>query len=114
MIELVVRDLTGSVLNYAVHMAWCKQQGRTYLPRPELMPPAYDAWAYGGPLLEAERMSVMYNGYLKQWKAAYENATSAWGVTPLEAACRCYVWKVFGPFVELPADVLPPPPPEAA
>jgi hypothetical protein len=71
-------------------------------------PYAYSAdWAWGGPIIERERISPTYCQPTADWQAAYHIGRSylQTGPTPLIAAMRCYVASKLGDEVEVPKEV---------
>lgn len=69
-------------------------------------------WALGGPIIERERMNVLYWTGLKKWAAKPDkekeakNVPNYFGDTLLEAAMRCYVASKLGAEIEVPEELL--------
>jgi hypothetical protein len=117
-------ELTGDALVWAV--ATC--EGYTDLhkiekrwphePHLAMMPPRreYGAvelweigsehdWAFGGPIIERERIEVRpYDGI--KWIATDNLTNHTVGKTPLIAAMRCYVASKLGDEVEIPKELM--------
>jgi hypothetical protein len=109
-------ELTGAALDWAVTK--CEgfdpetlntKTGVVYSLRYGVYTPSTD-WAQGGPIIEREKIAVVYRagGY---WLAyTHENhqgrQADADGPTPLIAACRCYVASKLGDEVEIPEELL--------
>jgi hypothetical protein len=58
-------------------------------------------WAHGGPIIERERIDVLYEHDLR-WIAVPQKGIESYGPTPLIAAMRCYVASKLGDEVEIP------------
>jgi len=58
-------------------------------------------WAQGGPIIERERIDVLYEHDLR-WIAVPQKGIESYGPTPLIAAMRCYVASKLGDEVEIP------------
>ena len=63
-------------------------------------------WAYGGPIIEREKMRIAYNFDEHIWEAGWDCHVKGWGDTPLIAAMRCYVVNQLGDEVEVPDELL--------
>ena len=105
-------ELTGAALDWAV--AKC-------IGEPLSSPYPYSTnWAFGGPIIERERIEVYWIGDHPSAAIKYAvqvptpngfkvetNAFSVFtGPTPLIAAMRCYVASVLGDEVEIPKELL--------
>jgi hypothetical protein len=96
-------ELNGSALNWAV----AKCEG--FEPC-EPVPQFTENWAWGGPIIERERIELEYDIDNKQgsWKGITtdeDNCYFASGPTPLIAALRCYVASKLGNEVEIPEEL---------
>ena len=60
-------------------------------------------WAYGGPIIERERICLIDQGG-DYWQALW-GWKEAFGPTPLIAAMRCYVASKLGDEVEIPEEL---------
>jgi len=91
-------ELTGAALDWAV--AKCE-----YFPVRDGFDdncPEYSTdWAQGGPIIERERIDVLYEHDLR-WIAVPQKGIESYGPTPLIAAMRCYVASKLGDEVEIP------------
>ena len=61
-------------------------------------------WAFSGPIIERERISVIGQGgddWIAEW-----GWVQVFGDTPLEAAMRCYVASKFGDEIDVPEELL--------
>jgi hypothetical protein len=68
--------------------------------------PASTDWAFGGPIIEREKINLRYDDEDGEWVAGWEcTVNSGWGDTPLIAAMRCYVASKLGDEVELPEEL---------
>ena len=70
-------------------------------------------WAQGGPIIERERIAVVYEPSMVyddscRWKALWAMGDEAheFGPTPLIAAMRCYVASKLGDEVEVPDELV--------
>jgi len=95
-------ELTGAALDWAVAKAIGEY-------KPTAVPRYSTDWAQGGPIIEQEKIAVIYEPSLLyddscRWKAlaAMSNREHEYGPTPLIAAMRCYVASKLGDEVELP------------
>jgi len=61
-------------------------------------------WAEGGPIIERERIDVLYEHDLR-WIAIPQKGIESYGPTPLIAAMRCYVASKLGDEVEIPEEL---------
>lgn len=100
-----VAELEGALLDAAVAMA----EGDDQWPDNKVPLPYSTTWTLGGPLIERERISLMFD--CENWTAAIDplNSATEWapyvdadGNTPLVAAMRLYVKSKFGDEIELP------------
>ena len=71
-------------------------------------------WSQGGPIIEREKISLLYYDQYQQWEAGVEadrgygvkySPISQIGDTPLIAAMRCYVASKLGDEVEIPEEL---------
>ena len=112
--KIKTSELTGDALNFAV--AKCLPDDEylfdphPYLPdengQPDYFEPSTD-WAYGGPILERERIPLDLVGPDDdpEWEGRIVGKSMEYGPTPLIAAMRCYVGSKLGDEVEVPEDV---------
>jgi hypothetical protein len=63
-------------------------------------------WAQGGPIIERERVCVVYRHASEIWLAYDGKLTEGWGQTPLIAAMRCYVASKLGDEVAIPEGLI--------
>ena len=98
-------ELTGKRLNWAVAKAIGEYS-------PTAVPEYSTDWAHGGPIIEREKIDVMWCG--DRWCAYTADAECTTGddrqlvtegATPLIAAMRGYVASKLGDEVELPEDI---------
>jgi len=61
-------------------------------------------WMQGGPIIERERIDVLYEHDLR-WIAVPQKGIESYGPTPLIAAMRCYVASKLGDEVEIPDEL---------
>ncbi len=61
-------------------------------------------WAQGGPIIERERVDVLYEHDLR-WIAVPQKGIESYGPTPLIAAMRCYVASKLGDDIEIPEEL---------
>ena len=69
-------------------------------------------WAQGGPIIEREKIALIYymgtNEWLAEGPAVSEEwgptVSEEWGPTPLIAAMRCYVASKLGDTIDLPEE----------
>jgi hypothetical protein len=61
-------------------------------------------WAQGGPIIERERIDVLYEHDLR-WIAVPQKGIESYGPTPLIAAMRCFVASKLGDEVEIPEEL---------
>lgn len=94
-------ELTGAALNNVVHeLAYPDEpikEGCT-------APPYSTDWAFGGPIIERERIDVLYEHDLR-WIAVPQKGIESYGPTPLVAAMRCYVASKLGDTVDIPEEL---------
>ena len=101
-------ELTGAALDWAV----AKAEGlSTYVEVVEGFKPSTD-WAQGGPIIEREKMDIMWNvddveSYICSTDAYgyFGPIASCEGTTPLIAAMRCYVTSKLGDDVDVPQEL---------
>ncbi len=114
-----VGDLSGEELNYAVAVAeghdpsvsW----GRTcYLHKSNKSPvyPQYMEWEDAGPIIEREKVCLVYKPYIREWYAKTTGTidyvlvvTIRWAYSPIVAAMRCFVASKLGAEVEIPGCI---------
>ena len=95
-------ELTGAALDWAV----AKCEGISVRNGFDDNCPEYSTdWAQGGPIIERERIEIVFNGEV--WDA-YDHLRHIpeEGSTPLIAAMRCYVAATLGVEVDVPAELL--------
>ena len=104
-------ELTGAALDWAVakaegkkpsierNLIWTRGKNTPYA----LFQPSKD-WAQGGPIIERERIDVLYEHDLR-WIAVPQKGIESYGPTPLIAAMRCYVASVLGDTVDIPEEL---------
>jgi len=96
--KIKTSELTGAALNWAVEEAGDKDH--TYVPR------AYSTdWAFGGPIIERNGLSVMPDTGLDWWVAHQGTVHYGYGPTPLVAAMRCFVASKLGDEVDVPEEL---------
>jgi hypothetical protein len=128
--KIKTNKLTDAALNWAVGIAyrgsqWCTDPEiglyhRDYLSGSRhvvialdyyfmddwgltLYSPSTD-WAQGGPIIERERIDVLYEHDLR-WIAVPQKGIESYGPTPLIAAMRCFVASKLGDEVEVPEEL---------
>ena len=63
-------------------------------------------WAQGGPIIEREKIGLFWDSGNGLWSASNPIGTFCEsGLTPLEAAMRCYVVSKLGDEVEIPKEL---------
>ena len=109
--KIKTSELQGPALDWAV--AKCEELGIRRLSGGEFLLadgdfwfPSTD-WAQGGPIIEREKISVMFSFDLGVWVSAIgelwvPEEGGVHGPTPLIAAMRCYVASKLGEEVEVP------------
>lgn len=115
-------ELTGAALNWAVAIAdgwkpeklrddrgeywWLFKESRGM--NPKHYHPSSN-WAQGGPIIEREMLTVVYNEREEDaegWRTiAYHTGDMEYGPTPLIAAMRCFVASKLGDEVEIPKEI---------
>jgi len=95
-------ELTGAALNNAVHeLAYPDEpikEGCT-------APPYSTDWAFCGPIIERERITIEWEGDPDSWCACIMADQEVYGPTALIAAMRCYVASKLGDEVEIPEEL---------
>jgi hypothetical protein len=114
--KIKTSELTGVALDWAV--AECAGYRLDLVPEGSYTPSTN--WSQGGPIIEREKFTVMYDDDWKydqtdpedngeRWMAdngdSYYNPTQ-YGATPLIAAMRFYVASKLGDEVEIPEELL--------
>lgn len=101
-----ISELTGIALNNTVHQLVHPDE-----PIKEgcTAPPYSADWAFGGPIIEREIVSIDKEEGGKRW-AAYawrsdRDLQKAIGPTPLIAAMRCFVASKLGDDIEVPLEL---------
>ena len=101
-------ELTGAALDWIVdNLENVKNYGiRDWLEqRPYTNKGRYSTdWAQGGPIIEREKIDVLYEHDLR-WVAVPQKGIESYGPTPLIAAMRCYVASKLGDEIELPTEL---------
>jgi hypothetical protein len=100
--KIKTSDLTGAALDWAVGKAggWHKDY------------PYSTDWAFGGPIIEREKIDLIYDERVPQWAAIYfylpegPEPDEYYGPTPLVAAMRCYVATKLGDTVSIPNELI--------
>ena len=109
-------ELTGAALDWAVAQAegllafGYRTDGERFAVEEsdgqiEGFMPSTD-WSQGGPIIEREKIDVMFEG--PEWYAymRWEDKTLQYdGPTPLIAAMRCYVASKLGDEIEIPKEI---------
>ena len=90
--------LTGAALDWAVHYA-IHGTCEGYSPHEYS-----NDWAQGGPIIEREKIEVLYEHDLR-WVAVPQKGIESYGPTLLIAAMRCYVASKMGDDIELPEEL---------
>ena len=113
--KIKTSELTGAALDWAV----AKCEGLGLGPRgfvvyyhdgePAMWQPSTD-WAQGGPIIEREKISVMFSFDLGVWVSAIgelwvPEEGGVHGPTPRIAAMRCFVASKLGDEVEIPEEL---------
>jgi len=101
-------ELTGAALDWIVdNLENVKNYGiKDWLEqRPYTNKGRYSTdWAQGGPIIEREKIDVLYEHDLR-WVAVPQKGIESYGPTPLIAAMRCYVASKLGDEIELPTEL---------
>lgn len=122
--KIKTSELTGAALDWAVAKCEGHDQFAQYTPHLRVYHQRTDSlssytvtfcpstdWTRGGPLIERERIDVMFEGpewyaYMRYEAADGYNRTLQYdGPTPLIAAMRCYVASKLGDTVEVPDEL---------
>jgi hypothetical protein len=108
-----ISDLTGLALDWAV--AKCEGVAVDYVDdkinRCLLMSmggrfnPSTN-WAQGGPIIEREKIALIYYMGTNEWLAEGPAVSEEWGTTPLIAAMRCYVASKRGDQIDIPTELM--------
>lgn len=102
--KIKTSELKGAALDWAV--AKCEKALRNWPNYTKL--PAYSTdWKEGGPLIEREEISVVFQPQSALWSAEsrYSPVVRAKGATLLIAAMRCYVASKLGDEVDVPEEL---------
>jgi hypothetical protein len=118
-VKIKTSDLTGKALDWAVAFSqgmrtetWYANSIAAALPGAPRATPFRPsrAWEDGGPIIEQERLDVLYMGdgiTEHYWRAeAIGGFTFAESPTPLVAAMRCYVASKLGDEIDVPEELL--------
>lgn len=109
--QVNVNEATALQLNWAIEVLIKKNNPDQWEYRSPFGiawsgPDYAEDWAWGGPIIERERISVGTEG--NEWSADMTAGPSGFvrgfGPTPLIAAMRCYVISKLGQTVEFPND----------
>lgn len=76
-----------------------------HLPEPQCYWNPSTNWAQGGPIIEREKLNVVYKARGEWYAYTYEMAhrqAAEYGPTPLIAAMRCYVASKLGDTIDIP------------
>jgi len=97
-------ELTGAALDWAVSacigIGWemgdidANEYGPGFKPSTD--------WAFGGPIIERERITIEWEGDPDPWCACIMADQEMYGPTALIAAMRCFVFSKLGNEVEIP------------
>ena len=109
-------ELQGAALDWAVAKCEVGEPVGSFLdnvvPHPDYNTfcPSTD-WAQGGPIIEREKISVMFSFDLGVWVSAIgelwvPEEGGVHGPTPLIAAMRCFVASKLGDEVEVPDEIV--------
>jgi hypothetical protein len=63
-------------------------------------------WAFGGPIIERETITVEYTGDPDTWCACIMADQEVYGPTALIAGMRCYVASVLGDTIDIPEELI--------
>jgi len=105
-------ELTGAALDWAVAKCegwpmdiWYDEEQLPMIRDDEVpeYKPSTD-WAQGGPIIEGEKIDVLYEHDLR-WVAVPQKGIESYGQTPLIAAMRCYVTSKLGDEIEIPKEL---------
>ena len=93
-------ELTDLALDWAVAKAIGEY-------KPVAVPRYSTDWAYGGPIIEREGISLDQYHDFPNWAAScpLESGFNWFGPTPLIAVMRCYVASKLGDDVEIPTEL---------
>ena len=109
--KIKTSELTGAALDWAVAKCEYDDLAAACIQYPEhakfypKVSPSTD-WAQGGPIIEREKLDVMFEG--PEWYAymRWEDKTLQYdGPTPLIAAMRCFVASKLGDTVDIPEEL---------
>ena len=81
--------------------------GEVLRDRPALFEPSAD-WAQAGPIIEREKLNVVYKARGEWYAYTYEMAhrqAAEYGPTPLIAAMRCLVASKLGDTIDIPEEL---------
>lgn len=66
-------------------------------------------WSQGGPIIEREKISVLYDNFIGEWKSpglqCQRILPLQFGPTPLVAAMRCFCCSKLGDVVDIPEEL---------
>lgn len=101
--KVKISELIGPALDWAV----AKCEGWESGWRPSCQHNFSTDWFHGGPIIEREMISVMWDTGNSCWNADCDHGiiVVSWGPTPLIAAMRCYVASKLGDKVEVPEEL---------
>jgi hypothetical protein len=94
--------LTGPALDWAVGLAMGRKPNDFGWWWDNFKPSTN--WAHGGPIIERERIDVLYEHDLR-WIAVPQKGIESYGPTPLIAAMRCYVASKLGDTIDIPEEL---------
>lgn len=65
------------------------------------------SWSQGGPIIEREQISIWTVGaVITDWRAEHPAGGTAYGLTPLVAAMRCFVASQLGDEIDVPEELI--------
>jgi len=115
--KIKTSELTGKALDFVVtRLEYPEWVAEGYLESVddlvfddgEVYAPSTD-WVYGGPIIEREKLTVVYNERgdgPRGWRTiAFIESCMEYGPTPLIAAMRCYVASKLGDEVDVPEEL---------
>jgi hypothetical protein len=111
--KIKVNEATKLQIDWAV--AKCEGENLDYwmerftgtADRRALLTAYSSSWQRGGPIIEREKISVLWSSKTIEWGAAYPHYAPLFyeGPTPLIAAMRCYVASKLGDEVDVPEEL---------
>jgi hypothetical protein len=110
--KIKTSDLTGVALDWAVTRANYEINYEAVWENFRSECQYSTDWCQGGPIIEREKIDLIYDERVPQWAAIYfylpegPEPDEYYGPTPLVAAMRCYVATKLGDTVSIPNELI--------